>query len=130
MTTKKHQKWNILSLLPAIAVVGVIFYYSLQPGDVSQASSDTVSAGLISIFGGLITLTPQQFITYGNIVRVLAHMGEYAVLATCIGYACTRNGIRRQLRAGYICLICFWVTLIDEFVQIFVPGSRKDDHIH
>ena len=126
MTTKKHQKWNILSLLPAIAVVGVIFYYSLQPGDVSQASSDTVSAGLISIFGGLITLTPQQFITYGNIVRVLAHMGEYAVLATCIGYACTRNGIRRQLRAGYICLICFWVTLIDEFVQIFVPGRYGD----
>ena len=126
MTTKKHQKWNILSLLPAIAVVGVIFYYSLQPGDVSQASSDTVSAGLISIFGGLITLTPQQFITYGNIVRILAHVAEYAVLAVAIGYASTRNGIRRQLRAGYMCLICFWVAMVDEFVQIFVPGRYGD----
>ena len=126
MKQTHRQKWNILSLLPALIVVVIIFYYSLQPGDVSQVSSDNVSMGLIQLFGGLITLTPQQFITYGNIVRILAHVAEYAVLAVAIAYACTRNGIRRQLRAGYMCLICFWIAIADEFVQIFVPGRYGD----
>ena len=126
MKPTHHQKWNIFSLLPAIAVVGAIFYFSLQPGAESRAGSDSVSTGLISIFGGAITLTQAQFDTFSNIVRIVAHMGEYAILATCIGYACTRNGIRRQLRAGYMCLICFWVALADEFVQIFVPDRYGD----
>ena len=126
MHSSHRQKWNIFSLLPAIAVVGAIFYFSLQPGAESRAGSDSVSTGLISIFGGAITLTQAQFDTFSNIVRIVAHMGEYAILATCIGYACTRNGIRRQLRAGYMCLICFWVALVDEFVQIFVPDRYGD----
>ncbi len=126
MTKSTRQKWNILSLLPAILVVGVIFYFSLQPGPTSRASSDSVSTGLISLFGGAITLTQAQYDTFTNLVRIIAHMGEYAVLAITIAYACTRNGIRRQLRAGYMCLICFWVSLIDEFVQIFVPDRYGD----
>ncbi len=126
MRSSHRQKWNILSLLPAIIVVGVIFYFSLQPGPASRSSSDTVSTGLISLFGGAITLTQAQYDTFSNIVRIVAHMGEYALLGTCIGYACTRNGIRRQLRAGYMCLICFWVSLADEFVQIFVPDRYGD----
>ena len=126
MKESTRQKWNILSLIPAILVVGVIFYFSLQPGPASRASSDSVSTGLISLFGGAITLTQAQYDTFTNLVRIIAHMGEYAVLAIAIAYACTRNGIRRQLRAGYMCLICFWVSLIDEFVQIFVPDRYGD----
>ena len=126
MNQTTRQKWNILSLLPAIIIVGVIFYFSLQPGPASRASSDSVSTGLISLFGGSITLTQAQYDIFTNLVRIIAHMGEYAVLAIAIGYACTRNGIRRQLRAGYMCLICFWVSLLDEFVQIFVPDRYGD----
>ena len=126
MTETKRQKWNILSLFPTFIIVGVIFYFSLQPGTASRASSDEVSTGLISLFGGAVIFTQAQYDTFSNLVRIVAHMGEYAVLAVAIGYACTRNGIRRHLRAGYICLICFWVALIDEFVQIFVVDRYGD----
>ena len=43
-----------------------------------------------------------------------------------MAWASTRNGIRRQLRAVYMCGCCFFVSLADEFVQIFVPGRYGD----
>ncbi len=123
---QKYHKRDMLSLLPAVLMVLLIFYFALQPGEESLKSSEEVGLKIYSIFGQEVALKPEQLETLQNVIRVLAHIGEYAMLSLCICFACTRNGIRRQLRAVYMFGACLFVSLADEFMQIFVPARYGD----
>ena len=120
-----RMKWNILSLFPALLCVVLIFYFSLQPGEVSDQTSINVTGSITNTFLG-IEVSPEVFLLINNVIRILAHFAEYCMLAVAMAYASTRNGIRRHLRAVYMCGVCLFISLLDEFVQIFVPMRYGD----
>ncbi len=123
---QKYYKRDLFSLLPAVLMMLVIFFFALQPGEESLKSSEAVGMTIYSFFGQEVALSPEQMEMLQDVIRILAHIGEYAMLSLCVGFACTRNGIRRQLRAVYMCGSCLAVSLMDEFMQIFVPARYGD----
>ncbi|MCR5250358.1 MAG: VanZ family protein [Lachnospiraceae bacterium] len=116
----------MLSFLPTVLVLVLIFYFSLQPGEESLQTSESMGLGMYQLVGGTGTLSQAQLDVVNLLVRAAAHFAEYAVLAVCLAWAGTRNGIRRQLRAVYMCGLSFIIAVLDEFVQIFVPGRYGD----
>jgi VanZ family protein len=88
----------ILRAFPLVVVMGIIFYFSHQPGD---------------------TLTLPDV----PAIDKFAHAGEYGVLAAAALYAAlpliSTTSIRLGLGVTFFCLLH---ALADEFHQSFIPG--------
>lgn len=114
---------RILLPLLFLAVTAFIFSNSLQPGDVSGAASQQVTAwvtGTPDISGGT---------ALEGFIRKLGHVGEFALLGLAMAL-CLRAFTRRwwpQLLLPFGCGIV--VAAIDEIIQLYVPGrsSRVSD---
>lgn len=118
---KNTDALEVLSWVPAIIVIGVIFYLSSQKGD----ASDNTSIGLIDCVtkGNYHGISIK---TINSAVRVFAHITEYFILSLCVGIAVTANHIKGKMRFLYMCLISITVSVADEFYQIFIPGRYGD----
>lgn len=130
--TGKKFLWTTLSWLPAFAMVMVIFILTLQTGEVSKTTSGRVaeSVAVKASFLGMdlsrYITTAEQLEDFNSLIRFLAHIGEYAALALCLGFAITANGIRKKIRFLYVCMLGIFVAIVDEFIQIFVPNRYGD----
>lgn len=124
-----------LSFLPALLIMYMIFSFSGQTGDQSGQLSFKVSQKLVQVGAAILDkdLTAEEITMYADkyhfLVRKLAHMTEYCILAVslCIPlYSYGVRGIWLVLLAGFIC-VGFAAT--DEYHQSHVAGrgpSVKD----
>ena len=129
MDTKKKVRLVIaivLSVLTAAFIVW-IFSNSLKVAVESAAQSDSVTQKLQRVFQVLLpnssiaTATGEAFDELENLVRVLAHYAEYAVLgalAFCTYRAFTDEKI--WAITPFCCVVA--VSAVDEVLQIFTEG--------
>ena len=114
---KKTAAW-----LPAVLWMGVIFFMSAAPGDISGEQSGLVVDLLLTLWrylSGGAPLDPDTLETLSFLVRKAAHMSEYAVLALLYRRALTQNGVSRPGSKALLLAALYACT--DEIHQAFVP---------
>lgn len=131
MLTGRKFLWTTLSWIPTLMTIMTILILTLQTGEVSKTNSGKLAERVTysTLFGidfGRFAASPHQLDDLNSLIRFFAHIGEYAFLALCIGFAVTANGIRKKLRFIYMCLLGISVAMADEFIQIFVPNRYGD----
>lgn len=115
MKTSGHYK--LLRFIPALLIMGVIFFFSSQTGDESTAVSDEViwaTAGSDMVGSELVTV----------IVRKSAHFLEYAALGAMVYFGLRGYGDekRQGRKVGFSGLFGGLYAVTDELHQYFVPG--------
>ncbi|MDE6529236.1 MAG: VanZ family protein [Lachnospiraceae bacterium] len=119
-----------LSWAPALATMLIIFILSSQNGVASGDTSRELTMGLLHL-----TAEESPYVAASNqaaiealdaLIRMIAHIGEYAFLSLMIGFAVSVNGFGGKIRMFYMCFLGMIVAVADEFFQIFVPGRYGD----
>lgn len=98
-----------------------IWGHSLVPGEASSTESLSFVNGLRVAFE-LLGITDTLMMTF--IVRKTAHFLEYAVLGVISGGLLHRGWGRGILRGRLSLLVAAMVPVIDETIQLFVPGRE------
>ncbi|MGN0326801.1 MAG: VanZ family protein [Lachnospiraceae bacterium] len=118
------------SWAPALATILTILILSSQNGVASGETSRGLTMKLFHmVLDGSAYVTEAQMAALealDALIRMAAHMGEYAFLSLMIGLAVTVNGFRGKIRMFYMCFLATIVSVADEFFQIFVPGRYGD----
>ena len=112
------------ALIAAILwLMGVIFAFSAQVGAETNALTETavlpVAELLASLQEGTEATVETLYVIIGGVVRKIAHLAEYALLAGLIWLLLDSFGRRGWLLPALIA-ICYAAT--DEVHQAFVPG--------
>ena len=111
-----------------VAVLWTLFIWSnsLQ----TAAESSQQSSGALELLAPLLAWTglPAEF--WHTVIRKLAHMVEFALLGLLWGTAlrparCVASGVVWK-RQGWVLAICLLIALLDETVQLFVPGRSGE----
>ena len=120
--TNKVTLSELLIWLPALCCMIINFSFSLQPGD---ESTDTSMGFTLSLFKFLFKDADlEDAALFEGIIRKLAHFSEYAVTGFFTALAVAFDGFKKKLGFFYALFICAAVSVIDEFIQIFVPGRN------
>lgn len=115
-----------LSVLPALFMLGIIFGFSAQTGEVSGSLSYRISYEIVELGNNLFDLEmdetelSQCAQKIETPVRKLAHMAEYFLLTLSVlfpFYVYGLRGVRLFWIAGLLCVI---FAGLDEFHQYFV----------
>lgn len=120
--------FRILSFLPVLLMMLVIFRFSAQEAETSTKTSTAVGRIIISAAARLTKqeYTPQQLLersaAIDGIVRKAAHMAEYGILAAFVSFPLLVYGVRRGRLLLLTFLIPFCFAATDEFHQTFVRG--------
>ena len=115
---KKVRAW-----LPCAGWMGVIFFMSAMPGDVSGEQSGlivTCLLGMIRFLFGAEAASSVSVDTIGFIVRKTAHMTEYAVLFLLYRRALALSGAHHPRLTALVMSAGYAAT--DEWHQGFVAG--------
>ena len=121
------KNWNLWACIPIPAIMLMILYFTLQPGDVTTVTSGAVAEKVYHVLdGNRNPLNLQQKDLLNTYTRVFAHMTEFALLSAAVGLAASANGIRRYLRSIYMFCFCLPVAVTDEIIQSFIPGRECD----
>lgn len=120
---KKYLAWT-----PALAIAGMIFFFSSQPAYASTASSSRLSRLLLSLadLWGMISLENSDIaalcLQMEMPIRKSAHVFEFIVLNLSILYALHVWSMRglRWVAAAWTITVLYACT--DEIHQLFVPG--------
>lgn len=116
-------KWICLvSLLFVFAVIGVIWWHSMQNGVASHAESRRMLAFALSHLQGT-RLAP--YLSDGHIRR-LAHLTEYTTLGVVLSSFSVL--ISRRSHKVWVLLIEISVAAIDEYIQLFSGGRTSTWH--
>ncbi|MBO4432914.1 MAG: VanZ family protein [Clostridia bacterium] len=105
-----------------------IFYFSAQPADVSEETSNGVIEKMISVFypeyNGLDDFAKQDIvITFVVPIRKLAHFLEFFMLGgSTYVFVSTFNGFLKKYRFLISLSFAVFYAICDELHQIFVPG--------
>lgn len=128
--TGKKFIFRTVCWMPALAAILAIFILSSQNGVVSGDTSMGLTMGLVKLVAkenAYAAASQQAAIeALDALIRMIAHMGEYAFLSLMIGFAVTVNGFGGKIRMFYMCFLGMAVAVADEFYQIFVPGRYGD----
>ena len=119
----------VLTLLPVVVIMGMIFYFSAQPAEDSGAMSSGLTISILSaLVPNFQKLTPEEQRSLCGVVEViirkLGHFSEYAVL----GFALMLHiqQIKKQISVRLPWLWAWGVGALyavsDELHQGFVPG--------
>ena len=111
---------KMISWIMLIAWMGIIFFMSHQPGEVSSSQSELVlrifsflGIELNQYFGELATL----------VIRKTAHFSEYLVLFL-FAYNVSRFYFTTKKARLYSIIFVFLYASTDEFHQYFIPGRN------
>lgn len=116
-------KWICwVSLLFVFAVIGVIWWHSMQNGVASHAESRRMLAFALSHLQGT-RLAP--YLSGGHIRR-LAHLTEYTTLGVVLSSFSVL--ISRRSHKVWVLLIGISVAAIDEYIQLFSGGRTSTWH--
>ncbi|MBP3568746.1 MAG: VanZ family protein [Lachnospiraceae bacterium] len=122
---------KILSFLPAVFLLFLIFGFSAQDGESSGSLSFQVSLFLVRLFSPLIPTVQSEdvLIEYAEVihlyVRKAAHMTEYFLLALSLQLPlaawCSKLLYwKKRILIGAAATV--FLAALDEFHQSFVPG--------
>lgn len=126
---------RILSFLPALAMMCLIFSFSSQTGEESGNLSHKISHTVITAADHILQLDlPESEINSyaGQLeypIRKLAHMTEYFILTLLILFPLFVCGLRGRTLILSALVFCVCFAAADEFHQSFVAGrgpSVKD----
>lgn len=115
-----------LSFVPALAVMGLIFFFSSQNAALSSNLSYPVTAELVGIIDRLFSLElsgaelAAASEIYHSLVRKLAHMTEYAALAVTLFFPLRLWSLPRPRISAWC--FCLAYAALDEFHQRFSFG--------
>lgn len=121
----------ILSFVPMLLLLSIIFGFSAQDGDTSGSLSFQVSLWLVTHFLPLISEECfeadilEKANTLHYFVRKAAHMTEYFLLTLSVYlplkvYFAKRITFPKRVLLGFFITVLF--AALDEFHQTFVPG--------
>lgn len=116
-------KWLIfLSFLLVAAVIGVIWWHSMQNGVASHAESRRVLAWVLARIQGSAVA---PYLSDG-VIRRLAHLTEYTTLGMVLsGFSVL---VSRRPHKVWVLLIGIGVAAIDEYIQSFSGGRTSTWH--
>jgi VanZ family protein len=126
---RKHAAW--LTLLPVLALMALIFYFSGQPAAESHQTSSGIVARIIRLlFPDYGSLAPalQEEIEHvvAKVVRKGAHFAEYAALGMALlGHLLARRRPLAKPRVWAMLLGALYAAT-DELHQLFVPGRSGE----
>lgn len=104
----------------------VIFYFSSQPGGVSDSFSKNITEVIVNFIANIINIPidiAQQYLySLNHIIRKIAHFTEYLILALLVINAFRESGVKKFKLYLYSFLLCILYAISDEFHQLFVPG--------
>ncbi len=119
---------RILSFLPAVTWMVLIFSFSAAPAVESSETSDGISYKIVKVMAALPFLDweeeelEEKAETLHVPIRKAAHFSEYVLLAVLwvIPLGCmTKTNKKRMIVA---LLLCIMYAVSDEIHQLFVPG--------
>lgn len=129
MNTKLfNKKYRFLSFIPAICIMILIFYFSSQDATHSSSLSggfvDRIYDLIKSLFGLKLSVPDRiAFLEIAEtIIRKIAHMTEYALLAISIAFAFFVYGKRGWKLVLWAESLCVLYAMSDELHQLFIPG--------
>ena len=127
----KAKLFPVLSFVPMLLLLSIIFGFSAQDGDTSGSLSFQVSLWIVTHFLPLISeqcfetdiLEKANALHY--FVRKAAHMTEYFLLTLSVYlplkvYLTKRFTFPKRILLGFFITVLF--AALDEFHQTFVPG--------
>lgn len=123
------------SFIPALLMMYMIFSFSSQDGITSSQLSYKVSYKIVETGGKVLgeDLDPWEIDSiatrFHGIVRKIAHMGEYFLLAVAVAFPLYVYGLRGILLMIVAGLFCVAFACGDEYHQSFVEGrgpSKRD----
>lgn len=120
-------KKRILSAIPAVVFMIIIFIYSSKTAVQSSASSDPIAEFLLSIYESVFGRFPQDQLPeklnmFSTLVRKTAHLCEYALLAVLVSFHLYVSGLSKKKMIITSISICAFYACTDEFHQYFVEG--------
>ena len=111
---------KMISWIMLIAWMGIIFFMSHQPGEVSSSQSELV----LKIFSFLGIELNQYFGELATLViRKTAHFSEYLILFL-FAYNLSRFYFTTKKARLYSIIFVFLYASTDEFHQYFIPGRN------
>lgn len=118
---------NIISLLPALMMMIIIFIFSSKTAVESNGSSTFIASFVLQakeqLFGVCEPREREVLLEVINfIVRKAAHMAEYALLAILLSIHFYTINVRKLKYFMYNIGICVLYAMSDEFHQLFVEG--------
>ncbi|MBO5550706.1 MAG: VanZ family protein [Lachnospiraceae bacterium] len=131
---KKTEKLKAaLRFIPAVLWMGMIYWFSAQPADISTEESFTLASQIVEFYAGFSGMEEpvqlQMSLTIEPFLRKAAHMSEYALLAVLLYSALKGLHISYRRAALISLLICILYSCTDEWHQTFVfgrSGSIRD----
>ncbi|WP_370851744.1 VanZ family protein [Megasphaera elsdenii] len=118
----KHRWLIFLCFLLVSAVIGVIWWHSMQNGVASHAESRRVLAWVLARIPGTAVA---PYLSDG-VIRRLAHLTEYATLGVVLSSFSVL--ISRHSHKVWVLLIGIGVAAIDEYIQLFSGGRTSTWH--
>lgn len=124
-----------LSFIPALLMMYMIFSFSSQDGITSSQLSYKVSYKIVETGGKVLgeNLEPWEIDSiatrFHGVIRKIAHMGEYFLLAIAVAFPLYVYGLRGILLMIVAGLFCVAFACGDEYHQSFVEGrgpSKRD----
>ena len=118
----------ILSFVPAVIWMVLIYSFSAAPAVESSETSDGISYKIVKVMAGLPFLDweeeelEEKADTLHVPIRKAAHFSEYALLAVLwvVPLGCTTKDNKKRMAAAL--LLCIIYAASDEIHQLFVPG--------
>ena len=121
----KKRLVRVLTLVFAVLMAAVIFFFSAQNGEISGDSSDKLSEKILSLFGAFEeadTVAMEMVMTVGSVLRKVAHFTEYFVFGAVVcGFFATFSWKKRWTGAISFAIGALYA-VSDELHQYFVPG--------
>lgn len=122
---------RLLSFLPSLLLLFLIFGFSAQDGESSGSLSFQISLYIVQLFSPLlpVTLSDEVLFERANFIHIFvrkaAHMTEYFLLVLALHlplktYLKTKLSFSKRLLIAFFCTVFFAIT--DEFHQTLVPG--------
>ena len=121
----KRRKRAILSALPALGMMTVIFIFSSKNAEQSNATSSPFAETALKAYEGLFgndSLQQNSFSFIHHLVRKAAHMTEYGILAILIAFHLKVCKVSGWKLFGISSVASITYAATDEFHQLFVPG--------
>ncbi|MBH1940303.1 VanZ family protein [Mobilitalea sibirica] len=125
-------KSGLITWLPAIILMGIIFYFSSKPAQVSSEDSMNIANSILNVYETIVEkplegdIRLEKLGTIEHFIRKGAHFTEYMLLAITIAFPLWK----RKNRGYRLILFTIFFTAMyaasDEIHQLFVPGRSGE----
>ena len=131
MSKIKTNLLQLLSFLPALLLLYMIFGFSSQDAETSGSLSFEISLFIVRLFSPLLPVTTNEDIFMQRaemihiFVRKAAHMTEYFLLALSLqlplySYLRQKIYLKKRIIIGFLFTVL--IAIADEFYQTTIPG--------